>query len=114
MQIIRTIIWVPVLVPLLAFAIANWTPVSVKIWDGIVLETKIPALVIIAFLAGLVPMWLVHRGAKWRLGRRIATLESAIRSTAPAAPALAPAVADETPDGGETPPPTSTPTSEAS
>ncbi|MBU1253372.1 MAG: hypothetical protein KKE69_03125, partial [Alphaproteobacteria bacterium] len=65
-------------------------------WTNTVLETKIPALAITAFLLGLVPMWLIHRGTKWRLERRTATLESAARvgsrSRAPTQPdALAPA-----------------------
>jgi len=90
MQIIRTIVWVLILVALLIFTITNWTPVSVKIWEGLILETKIPALVIIAFLAGLIPMWLLHRGAKWRLERRIGTLENAMRA-ATATPAALPA-----------------------
>jgi hypothetical protein len=82
MQIVRTIVWVALLVLLLAFSFFNWRPVEVQIWDNLVLETKIPALVLIAFLLGLVPMWLVHRGSKWRLQRRIAGLETAARAQA--------------------------------
>ena len=71
MQIVRTILWVALLVLLLAFSFFNWRPVEVQIWDNLVLETKIPALVVTSFLLGLIPMWLVHRGSKWRLQRRI-------------------------------------------
>jgi lipopolysaccharide assembly protein A len=96
MQIIRTLVWVLILVVLLVFTAFNWRPVEVTIWTNTVLETKIPALAITAFLLGLVPMWLIHRGTKWRLERRIAALESAARvgsrSRAPTQPdALAPA-----------------------
>ena len=96
MQIIRTLVWVLILVVLLVFTAFNWRPVEVTIWTNTVLETKIPALAIAAFLLGLVPMWLIHRGTKWRLERRIAALESAARvgsrSRAPTQPdALAPA-----------------------
>ena len=87
MQIVRTIVWVVILAALLIFTAFNWNPVEVQIWTNIVLETKIPALVIVAFLLGLVPMWLIHRGAKWRLKRRIAGLESAARANATAAAA---------------------------
>lgn len=79
MQIIRTLVWVLILVMLLVFTAFNWRPVEVTIWTNTVLETKIPALAIAAFLLGLVPMWLIHRGTKWRLERRIAALESAAR-----------------------------------
>lgn len=82
MQIVRTIVWVLILFGLLVFSFFNWDPVEVKLWDNLVLETKVPVLVIVAFLLGLVPMWLYHRGAKWSLGRRINSLETAVRSNA--------------------------------
>ena len=82
MQIVRTIFWVLVLVGLLAFSFFNWRPVEVAIWDNLVVETKVPALVIVSFLLGLVPTWLYHRGIKWRLSRRVQSLENAVRSAA--------------------------------
>jgi len=82
MKIVRTIVWVLLLVALLIFAVNNWNPVEVKIWEGLVLETKIPALVVVAFLLGLTPMWLLHRAARWNAERRIASLESAARAAA--------------------------------
>ena len=89
MQLIRTIVWVLILVGLLAFSFFNWRPVEVTIWENLVLETKVPALVVVSFLLGLIPMWLYHRGAKWRLERRISSLEAAAEShrrlTTPAA-----------------------------
>lgn len=86
MQVIRTIVWVLLLVALLLFSINNWQPVEVKIWEGLVLETRLPALVIVSFLAGLLPMWLLHKGARWRLNRRIASLENSVRSVAISTP----------------------------
>lgn len=102
MQIVRTLVWTVLLVLLLAFSFFNWKPVEVQIWSNLVLETKVPALVIVSFLLGLVPMWLLHRGVKWRLGRRIGALESAARSklspplapTAPTPAAVSPAVTE--------------------
>ena len=83
MQIVRTVIWVLLLVGLLLFSVANWDPtVTVKIWEGIVVDTKIPAIVIVSFLIGFVPMWLYHRASKWRLQRKIASLENAARTAA--------------------------------
>jgi uncharacterized integral membrane protein len=108
MQIVRTIVWVLLLVVLLIFSINNWNPVEVKIWEGLILETKIPALVVIAFLIGLVPMWLYHRGKVFYLNRRISSLETAARTAAvtpvappppPADPAADPAIAPEHPAG---------------
>ncbi len=101
MKIVRTIVWIAILFALLVFSIFNWDSVEVTLWENMVLETKVPALVIIAFLLGLIPMWLYHRGVKWNLTRRINSLENAARSNAlsrhePAAPA-APAPPAATP-----------------
>lgn len=82
MQVVRTIIWVLILFALLAFSFFNWEPVEVTLWENVVLETKVPALVIVAFLLGLVPMWAYHRSVKWSLSRRIRSLENAARSNA--------------------------------
>lgn len=87
MQFLRTLFWVLILAALLIFTSFNWKPVEVQIWTNLVLETKVPALVIVAFLLGLVPTWLIHRGTKWRLERRIAHLETAARAVAPPRPA---------------------------
>lgn len=82
MQIVRTIVWVLILFGMLTFSFFNWDTVEVNLWENLVLETKVPVLVIVAFLLGLVPMWLYHRSVKWSLGRRIRSLEASIKSTA--------------------------------
>ena len=99
MQIVRTIVWVLLLVVLLIFSINNWNPVEVKIWEGLVLETKIPALVVISFLLGLLPMWLLHRITAYAARRRISSLEVAARTAAatPVAPPVEPTAAPEHP-----------------
>lgn len=83
MQIVRTLVWLVVLLGVLAFSFANWDQeATVKIWSNLVWDTRLPAVVIVSFLLGMLPVWMVHRGTKWRLSRRIATLENAARSSA--------------------------------
>lgn len=82
MQIVRTVLWILLFLGLLAFSIANWKPVEVTIWENLIVETKVPALVIVSFLLGMIPTWLFLRGTKWRLNRRIKTLENVARSSA--------------------------------
>ena len=53
MQVVRTIIWVLILVGVVLFSFFNWRDVEVMIWDNLVLETKVPALVIISFLLSI-------------------------------------------------------------
>jgi uncharacterized integral membrane protein len=88
MQIIRTIFWVILLIALLLFSVNNWQDVEVKIWEGLILQTKLPALVVVSFLLGLVPMWLLHKGARWRLTRRIGTLENSVRAASVSTPVV--------------------------
>ncbi|MBX7481005.1 DUF1049 domain-containing protein [Qipengyuania qiaonensis] len=90
MQIVRTIVWVLLLFSLLAFSFFNWKPVEVQIWSNLVLETKLPALVIISFLLGLLPMWLLHRASKWRATRRINALEAATQKMSAPTPTPSP------------------------
>jgi len=95
MQVVRTVIWVLLLVALAIFTYANWEPVTVRIWDNLLVDTVLPAIVVMSFLIGFVPMWLYHRAAKWQLNRRIAALEVASR-TAAATPVQQPPVVEET------------------
>lgn len=87
MQVIRTIIWVLILFGVLLFSFFNWNPVEVTIWDNLVLETKVPALVIISFLLGFLPTWLISRGVIWSLNRKIRSLEIAAKASSVSAAA---------------------------
>ncbi|SIO03264.1 hypothetical protein SAMN02745824_2703 [Parasphingorhabdus marina DSM 22363] len=98
MQFIKTLFWVILAVILVVFAANNWSPTSVLVWQDIRVDTKLPVLVIGAFLLGFLPMWILHRTMKWRMSRRIKTLEAAARP----APSPAP-VATQTPDGTPAP-----------
>ncbi len=82
MQIVRTVIWVLLLVALAIFSYANWIPVSVRIWDNLLVDTMLPAIVVVSFLIGFLPMYLYQRGSKWQAKRRIAALENAARTAA--------------------------------
>ena len=90
MQILRTVLWVLLAVVLVVFALYNGKPVEVQVWPTLIWEPPLAALTIMAFLLGLVPMWLVHRTVRWRLKRRIASLETSLAPPAPAPAAIAP------------------------
>ena len=106
MQIVRTILWVLLLVAVLAFSFGNWDKqIDVRIWPGIVWDTRVPALVIVSFLLGVVPMWLYHRGVHWRQARRISALETATHKMAsPKLDDPAPAPVRPEPPREQTPP----------
>lgn len=94
MRVIRTVVWVVLAIALLLFSINNWNPVEVKIWEGLLLETKLPALVIVSFLLGLAPTWLLGKARGWKLNRRINALENTVKANA--APPPAPPIATST------------------
>jgi lipopolysaccharide assembly protein A len=84
MQFLKTLFWVLLAVIAVLFSLRNWTPVSVGLWDNLVLETRLPVLLFGAFLLGLLPTFLLHRATKWSLKRRLETMERVIADQRPA------------------------------
>lgn len=82
MKILRTIIWVLAAIGFLVFAIYNWTPVEVTLWQNLVMETKLPVLALLAFALGFLPLWAYHQSVKWGLNRRVRALENSLKHTA--------------------------------
>lgn len=105
MRFLKTLLWVTLAVGIIVFAVNNWVPVTVNLWGGLRLDSKLPALVIGAFIIGFLPLYILHRTVIWRMKRRILSLESAMRPTAfpppppISAPPPSPPVAT-TPDAG--------------
>ncbi len=88
MNFLRTAFWVIVAVALALFAKANWAIapsysgyVPVKLWGDLILETRLPVLIIVAFLLGLVPTWLWARAIRWQMKRKLASTERALANT---------------------------------
>jgi lipopolysaccharide assembly protein A len=71
MQFLRTVFWVVLAVIGVVFAFNNWTPVTVRLWSDIVVDFQLPVLLLIVFLLGLIPPWLLHRVTRWRMGRKL-------------------------------------------
>jgi lipopolysaccharide assembly protein A len=81
-KILRTIIWALAAIGFLILAMYNWQPVELTLWQNLVLETKVPVLALLAFLAGFLPMWAYHRSVAWGLNRRVRALENSLKNTA--------------------------------
>jgi lipopolysaccharide assembly protein A len=91
MQFIRTTVWVFLAVVLVAFVAINWEAVPVNFWplaDGTYLHFNWPVgfTALVFFFLGLLPMWLLNKAGRWRLNRRINTLENTVRAVTPAPP----------------------------
>ncbi|MEQ1548279.1 MAG: LapA family protein [Chakrabartia sp.] len=63
------------------FSINNWTPVTIKLWDGLLIDTRLPLLLIGAFLIGIVPYFILHRATRWSLRRKLTNVERTLAET---------------------------------
>ena len=89
MHFLKTLFWVLVAVIVTFFAYRNWAPVTLNLWGDIQVDIKIPLLLLLFFLLGWLPTWLIMRARLWSYRRRVDAFE---RTRAAAAP---PAEADE-------------------
>ena len=86
MQFLRTAFWVILAMLITLFTFTNWTPVTINLWGGSRLDTWLPLVVIVAFLAGSLPMWLLHKATRWQMRRKLDNAQRALAATVPAAP----------------------------
>jgi lipopolysaccharide assembly protein A len=92
MQVFRTILWIIVTAVLVAFVAMNWTHVPVNFWpldngNYAHFEWPVGIVAILFFLLGFMPMWLLNRAGRWRLKRRISSLENSVRAVSVPRPA---------------------------
>ncbi len=71
MQFLRTLFWVVIAAFVAIIASNNWRDVTLDLWGNLQADVKIPVLLLIAFLIGFLPPWLILRGKLWRLRRRL-------------------------------------------
>jgi putative membrane protein len=75
MRFLSTLFWVLLAVVLVLFASRNWMPVPLRLWDDIEADVNLPLLLLIVFLLGFLPTWLVMRARVWSFRRRLEALE---------------------------------------
>jgi uncharacterized integral membrane protein len=86
MQFLKTLFWVLIAVAAMLFAFNNWSTVTVNLWGPAVVDAKLPALLLVAFLLGLLPTMLLHRATRWSLKRKLSTMERALADVTTPAP----------------------------
>ncbi len=91
MQFLRTTLWVAIAVIVAIVATNNWHDVTLGLWGNIQVDIKIPVLLILVFLIGFLPPFLILRARLWQVRRRLESLERA-HAAAPvaAAPSIQP------------------------
>jgi uncharacterized integral membrane protein len=92
MNFLRTLFWVVVAVSLAIFANRNWNDVTINLWGNIQAEVKLPFLLLLTFLVGLLPTWLILRGRLWSVRRKLALAE---RPQPAPVPTASPAIDEE-------------------
>jgi len=87
MQFLKTLFWALLAAVAALFAWVNWNPVTINLWANLQADIKLPVLLVIVFLIGWLPTWLLHRARLWTTNRKIDTYErQRVEATAAAAP----------------------------
>ncbi len=99
MQVMRTIVWVTLVILVLLFILFNvGNTADLNVWPQVgeeppvIVTGPIWAFALGFLLVGFVPVWLLYRAQSWRLKRRIASLENSLRAAAAVAPVEKPGV----------------------
>jgi len=75
MQFLKIMFWCLVAFVAALFTYGNWTPVTIQLWGGMEALVKLPFLLLVAFLAGLLPTLAWNHAVRWRLRQRLAAAE---------------------------------------
>ena len=75
MQFLKTLFWVVLGIVVVLFSVENWSPVTIELWGGLAADVKKPILVLLAFLIGFLPTFLLFRARLWAVQRRLETAE---------------------------------------
>ena len=89
MQFLKTLFWVLIAVIVVLFASRNWSDVTLNLWGDIQADIKLPILLLVIFLIGFLPTWLILRARIWSQRRRIEAMERNRLASLPPEPALA-------------------------
>lgn len=71
MRFLKTLFWLVVTALVILFASQNWRDVTIDLWGNLQADLKMPVLLIIAFLIGFLPTWLIYRTKLWRVSNRV-------------------------------------------
>ncbi len=75
MNFLKTLLWVVVAVSLAIFATRNWNDVTINLWGNLQADVKLPVLVLLIFLIGFLPPFLILRARIWGLKRKLLLAE---------------------------------------
>lgn len=92
MRFLKALVWLLLGGIVAAFVIYNGDErVSIQLWAGLVADVSLPLLLILVFLAGLLPPVIAYQTLRWRMRQRFTSLERALadlRAVNSAAPSV--------------------------
>lgn len=78
MQFLKILFWTLIAFAAALFTFGNWKWVPISLFGNLVAEVNLPVLLLITFLAGLLPTFLYQRAVRWRLRQRLVAAERTI------------------------------------
>lgn len=92
MQVIRTLVLILITIVVVSFIAINWQSVPLNLWpiengQYLYVEWPVGLIFIVGILVGFVPMWLLHKGVRWQLNRRIGLMENTVKAASMGNPA---------------------------
>lgn len=86
MRFLKTLFWIIAAALVTLFAARNWRDVTIDLWGNLQLDIKIPLLLAVVFLIGMVPTWLTFRAKLWRAANRASTAQRELARRLPEEP----------------------------
>lgn len=96
MRFLQTLFWCLLAFVAALFTYGNWTSVPIRLWSSIIADVNLPFLLLLTFLAGLVPALFWGQTVRWRLRQRLSEAERAAYTPPVPAPPPAYTPADPT------------------
>ena len=79
MRFLKVLFWLLLGGLVAGFVIYNGDErVSIHLWSGLIADFSLPLLLVLTFLAGLLPALLAYHALRWRMRQRLAGLERAL------------------------------------
>lgn len=90
MRFLKTLFWCLLAFVAALFTFGNWTSVPIRLWSNIIADVNLPFLLLLTFLAGLVPALVWGQTVSWRLRQRLTQAERAAYTPVAPAPVYLP------------------------
>ena len=81
MRFLNTLFWIVIAALVSVFAARNWRDVTIDLWGNLQADVKVPILLLIVFLIGFVPTWLIFRAKLWRVNNRVTIAQRNLAAT---------------------------------